>query len=80
MGGLTDKVREVNQPRYIYHPPSSATPSPSASPTPEQVATETRRSNLLGRDRGYFGTVQTGFRGLLSLASTLRQRKTLLGE
>lgn len=76
MGGLTNKVKEVNQLQYIYQPPSSL----AASPTPEQVAGETRRSNLLGRDRGYFGNVQTGFRGLLSLASTLGQRKTLLGE
>jgi hypothetical protein len=45
-----------------------------------EIAEEARRSNLLGRDRGRFGTVQTGFRGLLSLASSLGQRKTLLGE
>ncbi len=78
MGGLTNKVKSVNQPQYIYQSPSSQDSSPV--PTPEQAAGETRRSNLLGRDRGYFGNVQTGFRGLLSLASTLGQRKTLLGE
>ena len=78
MGGLTNTAKSIAQPQYIYMP-SPTNPTPT-EPTPEEQAAETRRRNLLNRDRGRFGTVQTGFRGLLSLASNLGQRKTLLGE
>lgn len=39
-----------------------------------------RADGLLGRSRGAFSTVLTGFRGLLSQAATQTPRKTLLGE
>lgn len=78
MGAITKKAKEISTPRIIYQTES---PSPTIPPTvtPERQASETRRKNLLSRDRGRYGTVQTGFRGLLSLASNIG-RKTLLGE
>jgi len=54
----------------------------SATDTPlsdEALQSEQRSESLLRRNRGRFGTVQTGFRGLLS-ALNAGQRKTLLGE
>ncbi len=42
--------------------------------------TEVRITNLLRRNRGLSGTIQTGFRGLLSASGIVPQRKTLLGE
>lgn len=77
MSAITKKALEVKEIR------DSATTADSDSDsglTSEEQANETRRKNLLGRDRGIFGTVQTGFRGLLSLAQPFGQRKTLLGE
>lgn len=56
-------------------------PTPSADPAPSGPdAAAQRRENLLRRGRGRFGTVLTSFRGLLGLADTSGQRKTLLGE
>ena len=48
--------------------------------TEEQSASEQRTQNLLRRHRGRLGTIQTGFRGLLSQTVTDKQRKTLLGD
>ena len=47
-----------------------------------QSASEVRTQNLLQRNRGRFGTIRTGFRGLLELAGggSSGSRKTLLGE
>lgn len=42
--------------------------------------TEVRITNLLRRNRGLSGTIQTGFRGLLAANELVPQRKTLLGE
>ena len=39
-----------------------------------------RRQSLIDRERGRFGTVTTGFRGLLNALNNDAQRKTLLGE
>lgn len=73
-------------------PPSTAAVTPDTganasdgnnsnqSQSPEQSASETRSKSLLARDRGRFGTITTGFRGLLGLGNTQRQQKTLLGE
>ena len=59
-------------------------PSPPVAQTPEidpqEEAAETRRASLLRRDRSRFGTVVTGFRGLLSQSTNNTPRKTLLGE
>lgn len=63
---------------------STGTPLPSeqsTSPnTPEDAASTARVENLLRRNRGITGTIQTGFRGLLSQTKLIPQRKTLLGE
>ncbi|MGQ0526464.1 MAG: hypothetical protein ACT4OY_00300 [Alphaproteobacteria bacterium] len=57
-------------------------PVPASAPTetPEEAAARVRRADLLQRERGMFGTVRTGFRGLLDLAGQGAPRKTLLGE
>lgn len=48
--------------------------------TIEQSASAAREENLLRRDRGIFGTVQTSQRGLLATNYDQGARKTLLGE
>ena len=50
------------------------------TPVPDNTETEIRIANLLRRNRGLTGTIQTGFRGLLSANGLVPQRKTLLGE
>ena len=65
-----------------YTPPPPPPPPPPAAgseATPEEKAADQRKQNLLQRARGQFGTVLTGFRGLLGL-NTAPARKTLLGE
>jgi len=54
-------------------------PAADAPVSEEVQQAEQREGNLLRRSRGRFGTVLTGFRGLLSSASAA-PRKTLLGE
>lgn len=47
----------------------------------EEERQAARARSLLERSRGRFGTIRTGFRGLLGLAAGADgQRKTLLGE
>ena len=64
-------------------------PAPAANETPsaeeqaaadEEAARDARRTSLLGRERSTYGTVLTGFRGLLDTNDNSRQRNTLLGE
>lgn len=74
MAAVTNKAREIRAMENALMNPAVET-----GPTPEEVTTDLRRKNLLGRDRGFFGTVQTGFRGLLNIADPFA-RKTLLGE
>jgi hypothetical protein len=91
MGSLTSRPKIPSQPKTIYVPspvlspapvsPVATTPAPSAQDTPQTPsADETRANNLLLRNRGLAGTVQTGFRGLLSLVNDTGNKKTLLGE
>ncbi|MGB4057448.1 MAG: hypothetical protein WBK77_05135 [Alphaproteobacteria bacterium] len=80
MGALTSKAKSISAPQVVAYTPASAEPSPPPAPTAEEQAAESRRKNLLGRDRSRFGTVQTGFRGLLALSPLFGQRKKLLGE
>lgn len=53
-------------------------------PTAEEIVEKQRAENLVRRNRGRFGTVLTGFRGILSQSASQftggPQRKTLLGE
>ncbi|MBP7721346.1 MAG: hypothetical protein KA155_02310 [Alphaproteobacteria bacterium] len=74
MGGVIGKaVTETRTAEQAYI--NASTP-----PSPSQQANEARQRNLLNRDRGIFGTIQTGFRGLLGIATQNKIRKTLLGE
>ncbi|MCB1563468.1 MAG: hypothetical protein KDJ75_07835 [Alphaproteobacteria bacterium] len=97
MGSLTSTPSAPAQPQVVYVPaptPVSTTPSTaqeSADTTAsgsegqdahaEEEQQAARARSLLERSRGRFGTIQTGFRGLLGLAAGQNgQRKTLLGE
>ena len=85
MGSITSrrKAPAVQSPQVIYMPAPYALPTPTSVPdAAEQSASEAeiRRSNLLNRSRGRFGTVQTTFRGLLGGSGDTGARKTLLGE
>jgi len=88
MGSLTSRPSVPTQPQVVFVPQPVVT-TPPAAPTPsgeakensaEETSSEARRQNLLGRERSRFGTVQTGFRGLLGVSNETGQRKTLLGE
>lgn len=86
MGSLGSRPQVPQQPQII----TVAQPAPAPVTTPQssgdtsvetqEAAAEARRQSVLGRDRSRFGTIRTGFRGLLGLADQSAQRKTLLGE
>ncbi len=95
MGSLASRPKVPAQPQVVFVPaPTAPTPTSSVSPsesvdTPaaedtgadnEALRSEQRTKSLLQRSRSRFGTVQTGFRGLLSTLGSAGQRKTLLGE
>ncbi len=90
MGSLTSRPKIKPQPQVMYVPTPTYTPPPTfpapAPPTPAATTdqnsnvAETGLGNLLLRDRGRFGTILTGFRGLLVPSGSNAQRKTLLGE
>ena len=95
MGGLTSSPNIPKpQPQVIYvrQPNAAPTPSPSANTSADNTSNDggseseasngsvVRRQSLIERERGRFGTVTTGFRGLLNAVSSDAQRKTLLGE
>lgn len=91
MGSLTSTPRAAQQQQVVYVPtpvtstPVTTTPTPSTGTdtTPDPAtpgAGEERTANLLRRNRGIFGTVQTSFRGFLSQAGQGTQCKSLLGE
>jgi hypothetical protein len=84
MGSMTSRPEIRPQPQVIYMPapqlpiynPPPAAPTATGGNDEEAHA---RAGSLLLRDRGRFGTVLTGFRGLLAPLET-GPRKTLLGE
>jgi hypothetical protein len=89
MGSLSSRPKVKSSPQVVYVPASAAPVSqpsvPSAPVTPltppaDKAASPDRAEGLLLRDRGRFGTVLTGFRGLLSLTQNAQPRKNLLGE
>jgi len=91
MGSLTSGPKvPAPQPQIVYVPqPVNTVAAPISTPAPitpqeqaEEVSTQVRQQNLLGRERSRFGTIQTSFRGLLGLRDSAQSqpRKTLLGE
>ena len=80
MGSLTSRPSVPAQPQVVFVPQPAPTPVEEGPPSAEETASQARRQSLLGRERSRFGTVQTGFRGLLGLTDNAAQRKTLLGE
>ncbi len=95
MGSLASrpKAPQAPQPQVVYVPaPAPRASNPVSEPVSSKPAKETsetdiseqqskaRAESLLKRDRSRFGTVLTGFKGMLSSAVQSPQRKTLLGE
>lgn len=92
MGSLSSRPKAPKKPKVVFVSKpavSSVTQAESGSSSssetktdqaPEQALAEERTASLLKRDRGRFGTVQTGFRGFLGVSDEGSQRKTLLGE
>lgn len=86
MGSITKpfKTPKITQPRTVFVPaPAPLAPvleNTSSEPSEEEKRSETRRKNLLRRNRGKLGTVLTGFRGVLGRVNTSGGQKTLLGE
>lgn len=85
MGSLSSSPKPAPQPQVVYYTPAPVTPAPSVDVPSENggdtpTAAEARTENLLRRNRGIFGTVQTSFRGFLSQSGQTGQRKSLLGE
>ncbi len=89
MGSLASRPSVPSvQPVIIQQAPlPTTTVTTSDTPNEENIAiadaenaSEARRTSLLGRDRSRFGTILTGFRGLLGTADNAPRRNTLLGE
>ena len=62
----------------------ASTPSTTTEQTAEKSSdvlnSEARSENLLRRGRGRYGTILTGFQGVLTNNESQKKRKTLLGE
>ncbi len=69
----------VTQPPVMSPPPA---PVPEPAPSDADINNKRREDNLLRRLRGTWGTVVTGFRGVLGLSpeTSSTSRKNLLGE
>lgn len=61
-------------------PPKPIEPVEEPENNLEAEKAKQRRQNLLRRDRGVLGTVNTSLGGVLSDRTNTAQRKTLLGE
>lgn len=88
MGSLASRPSVPSpQPLIIQQAPTPITTAAITTPSEEEqeiadakTASEARRTSLLGRDRSRFGTILTGFRGLLGTTENAPRRNTLLGE
>ncbi len=87
MGSLTSrpsvpKVSRASTPvaQAVVSAPDSAAQDIDLASSADQTKTQARTQSLLTRGRSRFGTIRTGFRGLLGAENDVRQRKTLLGE
>jgi hypothetical protein len=81
MGSVTSRPKAPAQAvsQVVYQPIQKPVEIPTA-PGPAEDAAQARKSSLLARDRGRFGTILTSFRGFLTQKESGPQRKTLLGE
>lgn len=93
MGSLASRP-SVPQQRVVFIPAPKPEPAPAAAQEGKtdsgnsgdtalkdgENRSAARTASLLKRSRGRFGTIRTGFRGLLSPAGQESGRKTLLGE
>ena len=84
MGSLVSKPKAPKTTTKIVYsappaPSEGSSGTPATEPDPTEVAKE-RAENVLRRNRGVWGNVLTGFRGILSSNDSGPQRKTLLGE
>jgi hypothetical protein len=89
MGSLTSRPKvpaSVSSPSYTVAAPSPVAAVPTPAPVTQAPSSSSagdegsaRVENLLTRGRGIFGTVLTGFRGMLAQVES-KQRKSLLGE
>lgn len=59
---------------------TSATTSTETEKASDVLSSEARSENILRRGRGRFGTILTGFQGVLTKNDSQSKRKTLLGE
>ena len=92
MGSISSRPPVPAQPQVVYVPapqtPSTPTSGSSGASNDTQTdntetqstQSENRSASLLQRDRSRYGTVLTGFKGLLSQITGNSGRKTLLGE
>lgn len=82
MGSLSSRPNVPSLPQTIITQTASQTAAAPAVPTQsaEEAFSDIRKQSLLGRERSRFGTIETGFRGLLGLSESASPRKTLLGE
>lgn len=88
MGSLVSSPKPSGQ-KIVYLPAAPVSVQPSVSeeaiseekdPTTAESVAEARRKNLLSRNRGRFGTIRTGFTGILTKTSQDTERKRLLGD
>lgn len=90
MGSLTSRPRVSTGTQTVVTTTPTTTENPSPDNTTSTQTTDdttsieneqrSQTANLLLRDRGRFGTILTGFRGLLGTTDKNTGRKTLLGE
>lgn len=85
MSSLTSSTKVPSQPQQVVYyapPPPETKTSVQSEEGGERDTTEAeskaREKNLLARERGSIGTIQTSFRGLLSTIENTG--KSLLGQ
>ncbi len=75
-----DKAASITPPAAPAAPKENNNGGGVSTPVQGNNESAVRINDLLRRGRGISGTIQTGFRGLLSANDLIPARKTLLGE
>ncbi len=79
MGSIFSSPKQPKMRPIIVQRPQVQPPLPK-QPSQSEIARKIREENLLKRSRGSFGTILTGFGGLLGNDKDEQPQKTLLGE